>query len=57
MGTSHLLLAQLIALAGLIGATVEYGEIIQRRGIRRRDSRAAEESGLLGMVRVFLAER
>jgi len=57
MGTSHLLLAQLIALAGLIGATVEYGEIIQRRAIRRRDSRAAEESGLQGMVRVFLAER
>ena len=59
MGVTHLLLAHLLALAGLIGGTVEYCEIIQRRAELRRleaDRRAAEASGLRGMVRVFLAE-
>jgi hypothetical protein len=61
MGASHLLLTELLSLAGLIGGTIEYGEIIQRRSRRRRlieaDQRAVEEAGLRGMVRVFLAER
>lgn len=56
----HLLLTQLLLLAGLIAGTAEYGEIIQRRA-RRRDEdaerRAAEAAGLRGLVRVFLAER
>lgn len=60
MGTTQLLLAQLLTLAGLIGGTIEYCEIIQRRAARRRleaDRRASEDAGLRGMVRVFLAER
>ena len=61
MGASHLLLTELLSLAGLIGGTIEYGEIIQRRARRRRlieaDQRAAREAGLRGLVRVFLAER
>ena len=59
MGVTHLFLAHLLALAGLIGGTVEYCEIIQRRAEQRRldaDRRAAEASGLRGLVRVFLAE-
>ena len=60
MGVTHLLLAQLLALAGLISGTVEYGEIIRRRAELRRleaDERATEELALRGMVRVFLADR
>ena len=61
MGASQLFLTELLSLAGLIGGTIEYGEIIQRRARRRRmveaDQRAAQEAGLRGMVRVFLAER
>jgi hypothetical protein len=61
MGVSHPFLAELLSLAGLIGGTIEYGEIIQRRARRRRlieaDQRAAREAGLRGLVRVFLAER
>jgi hypothetical protein len=54
------LLAQLVAYAGLIGSTIEYLEIVKRRVERRRLDReriAAQEAGLRGMVRVFLAER
>ena len=61
MGVSHLFLSELLSLAGLIGVTIAYGEIIQRRAQRRRvveaEHRAVEEAGLRGMVRVFLAER
>lgn len=61
MGASHLLLTELLSLAGLIGLTIEYGEIMQRRAHRRRlveaEHRAVQEAGLRGMVRVFLAER
>lgn len=59
MGVTDLFLAQLLSLAGLIGGTVEYCEIIQRRAELRRldaDQRAAEALGLRGMVRVFLVE-
>jgi hypothetical protein len=57
-GDSHLL-GQLLATAGLIGATIEYAEIIKRRGIIRRAAAMREESadlGLQGLVRVLLVE-
>ena len=60
MDATHMLLAQSLALAGLIGATIEYCEIIQRRAQSRRvevNRRDAEASGLMGMVRVFLTDR
>lgn len=59
MGTNDLLLAQLLSLVGLLGATIEYVEIIGRRAATRRveaDQRALEASALPGMVRVFLAD-
>ena len=52
-------LAQLLSLAGLIGGTIEYAEIIKRRGITRRANALREESadlGLRGLVRVLLAD-
>ena len=52
-------LAQLVALAGLLGATGEYCEIIKRRAVTRcraADDAVAAETGLQGMVRVLLAE-
>lgn len=61
MGVSNLFLTELLSLAGLIGATIEYGEIIQRRARGRQlveaEQRADREAGLRGMVRVFLTER
>ena len=61
MGVSNILLTELLSLAGLIGATIEYGEIIQRRARCRQlveaEHRAAREAGLRGMVRVFLTDR
>jgi hypothetical protein len=60
MGATNLLLGQLLSLAGLLGGTIAYCEIIRRRaGLRLIDAErlAAEEDGLRGMVRVFLAER
>ncbi|MBA2632496.1 MAG: hypothetical protein H0U86_05790 [Chloroflexi bacterium] len=59
MGVTDLFLAHLLSIAGLIGGTVEYCEIIQRRAASRRidaDRCAAEASGLRGLVRVFLVE-
>ena len=59
MGATQLLLGQLLSLAGLLGCTIEYCEIIRRRaGLRALDveNMAAQEEGLRGMVRVFLAE-
>ena len=59
MEATQLLLGQLLSLAGLLRGTVEYCEIIRRRaGLRllEAERRAAQESGLRGMVRVFLAE-
>lgn len=55
----HHYLAQLLALAGLIAATIEYGHIRRRRLERRSNevSRLMAESGLNGLVRVFLADR
>ena len=54
------LLGQLLATAGLIGATIEYAEIIKRRGLARTAMAIREESadlGLQGLVRVLLAEQ
>jgi hypothetical protein len=59
MGTNDLLLAQLLSLVGLLGATIEYIEIIGRRVVMRRvdaAQRALEASALPGMVRVLLAD-
>jgi len=56
---AQLLLAQLVAYSGLIGATIEYIEIMKRRVGRRRraaERLAAETAGLHGLVRVFLSE-
>jgi hypothetical protein len=53
------ILPQLVAYAGLIGATIEYIEIMRRRVVRRRlelERIAGQEAGLRGMVRVFLTE-
>lgn len=52
-------LAQLLSLAALIGGTIEYAEIIKRRGIARGADAAREESadlGLRGLVRVLLTD-
>lgn len=52
--------SQLLAFAALVAGTVEYREILKRRDLLRRreaEQRAADDAGLRGMVRVFLAER
>lgn len=52
-------LAQLLSLSALIGATIEYIEIIKRRAASRREAAIREEGadvGLHGLVRVFLAD-
>ena len=59
-GDAQHLLGELLLLAALIAATIEYAEILRRRVTRRAwaaDQRAAQDSGLEGLVRVFLAER
>ena len=60
MAGTHHFLAQLLALAGLIGGTIEYIEILKRRAAARRrkaDDDAAADSGLRAMIRVFLTDR
>jgi hypothetical protein len=60
MDATDLLLAQLLTLAGLIGGTIEYGEIIRRRALRQRmeqERLTMQSVGLEGLVRVFLADR
>ena len=55
----HILLAQLTAYAGLLAATIEYCEIVNRRVAARKravDIEDAAEAGLRGVVRVFLAD-
>lgn len=59
MEPTELMLAQLIAYAGLLGATIEYCELMKRRAQRRAadaERLAAQASGLQGLVRIFLAE-
>ena len=60
MGATNLLMAQLLTLAGLVGGTIEYCEILKRRAAARRSEQerlASQASGLHGLVRVFIAER
>jgi hypothetical protein len=55
---TNALLVQLLTTAGLIGATIEYAEIIKRRAqLRLQAAERAwfEEDGLRGLVRVFEA--
>lgn len=57
MGATNLLMAQLLTMAGLIGGTIEYCEILKRRAAARRSKQerlASQASGLHGLVRVFL---
>ena len=52
------LLTQLVTLAGLIGGTIEYAEIVKRRAQLRlqvAERKWFEEDGLRGLVRVFEA--
>lgn len=59
MAADVVLASQLLAFAALVGATVEYREILLRRVIVRREQaelQAVRDAGLRGMVRVFLAE-
>jgi hypothetical protein len=56
MATTNLLMAELLTLAGLIGGTIEYCEIIKRRAGARNLERVSQASGLVGLVRVFLTE-
>lgn len=57
MATDTEALAQLLLLAGLITATMEYSILIRRRVERRAlaDRQTVEASGLQGLVRIFLA--
>lgn len=51
------LLTQLVVTAGLIGATIEYAEIVKRRVQLRLEAAERawfEEDGLRGLVRVFV---
>ena len=60
MSDPHYLLAELLTLAALIAGTIEYCEVIRRRIVHRglaADSRAAQEAGLHGLVRVLLVDR
>jgi hypothetical protein len=55
MSPSFHLLAEALGLAALIGATIEYMEILRRREQSRVD-RAAAITGLRGLVRLFAAD-
>ena len=57
---AHPLLVHGLALAALIAATLEYELMIRRRAVRRaweKQVRAAQDSGLNGLVRIFLTDR
>jgi hypothetical protein len=59
MEPDALTLARLISMAALIAATIEYAEILQRRGFVRavvRERMQFEREGLRGLVRVLLTE-
>lgn len=59
MHTEAHTLAQLLAMSGLIGATIEYVEILKRRTATRRviaEREASAELGLQGLVRVLLVD-
>lgn len=58
MEPSHHSLAVLLAVAGLLGGTIEYAALVARRVMARRrsavDPATLEASGLSGLVRVFI---
>lgn len=57
MDASHQLLAELLTQACLIGATIEYAEIVRRRVVARGELAALadlQEAGLRGLVRIFV---
>jgi hypothetical protein len=59
MQTETHALAQLLAMTGLIGSTIEYAEILKRRTVARRAAAEREEGaeiGLRGLVRVILVD-
>jgi hypothetical protein len=58
MADPHLL-AQALALIALIGGTIEYCQILERRQRRIEDAaaRLTAESGLRGLVRVLAADQ
>jgi hypothetical protein len=52
-------LARLISMAALLAATIEYAEILRRRGLVRaieRQRTEIEGEGLKGLVRVLLTD-
>jgi len=52
----RIVLAQLLTLVALIGATIEYAEIVRRRAVAKHERAAAVDAGLHGLVRVMLAD-
>ena len=53
------MLARLLTIAALLAASIEYGEVMQRRAYRRQvEAMAAEaaRNGLVGLVRLFIAD-
>jgi len=59
MQASPQTLAELLSMAGLLGATIEYAELVKRRALARRDTTMRQGSGdlgLRGLVRVLLAD-
>ena len=59
MQADTLTLANLLSLGALIGATIEYAEIIRRRARMRLEDALRQENAdlaLRGLVRVFLAD-
>jgi hypothetical protein len=53
-------LARLLAMAALLGATIEYAEIIQRRGIERlrlREVTASQDAAHRALMRIRLLDR
>lgn len=52
-------LAQLLSMAALIGATIEYAEVVKRRTVQRviaAQRAESEDLALRGLVRVFLTD-
>jgi hypothetical protein len=58
MAADQTVLAELVTLAGLVAGAAMYSITIRRRAERRLldVQRAAQDSGLQGLVRVFLAD-
>ncbi|HEX5041052.1 MAG TPA: hypothetical protein VFW95_13100 [Candidatus Limnocylindria bacterium] len=53
-------LARLLAMAALLAATIEYAEMIKRRGVERlrlRDIEATQAAGNRALMRIRLMDR